>query len=783
MPRHTRFVFLLLSLLLAFDGIRPTHALGVNSRRVELFARGKSTVPFEQDDGEVVPRVAHSFRIPSLVEVDGVLVAIGDARYLSDDDNAFIETAVKFSVDGGSTWETQIAIKNSRVNSERSRVLDPTVIVKGNKIYVLVGSYNITSTYWTWQGDGSDWEPLLAVGEVNKTTVGGKPNATITWGKPVSLKSIFPKTIAGAPSAQFLGGVSRAIVLNDKTLVFPVQATNEKKQITSMIMYSDDDGASWSFGSGNTHIGCSEPSLVEWEGKLIMNARVDNAPRKVFESTDMGETWSEAVGTLSRVWGPSPSRTEPGSQGSFITVTIEGVRVMLFTVPLNFKGRWLRDRLHLWVTDNRRIFDVGQVSDGDEDSPYSSLLYTKAGKLYCLHEMSHDRVYSLIFAELIDELELVRSVVRTWKAQDEYFSKTCSSTASEALPSDGGCAAAVPTGGLVGFLSGNSDDHHWQDVYRCVDANVTGAEKVTNGLLFKGHGAGALWPVNLQGQNRRYEFMNNAFTLVATVTIREAPACEKNPLLGVSMTVGGGKRVLGLSYGKNYQWRPVYGGVLMNAEETWELNKPYQVAITMGADTSSVYVDGKVLGGAAQPLPPALKVRDFSHIYIGGLADGSKGPSSSVTVANVLLYNRVLSPHEVETLSLYKDSIAVAPDARLEAPSPFAIPGAETAVMPKTDGGASPLPQVPQSPPDAVPRATSETVTPAVNHGGGRRENEDDGPLAEVIQCPEADREESSLDSTVDVDASRSDEYDAAQAHARMLLLLLLGVWGLAALY
>ncbi|KAF5225415.1 hypothetical protein ECC02_001593 [Trypanosoma cruzi] len=146
-------------LLLALCPNEPAHALAPGSSRVELFKRQNSTVPFE-DKGKVTERVVHSFRLPALVNVDGVMVAIADARYDTSNDNSLIDTVVKYSVDDGETWETQIAIKNSRVSSA-SRVVDPTVIVKGNKIYVLVGSYYSSRSYWTAHGARVDC-PVLS---------------------------------------------------------------------------------------------------------------------------------------------------------------------------------------------------------------------------------------------------------------------------------------------------------------------------------------------------------------------------------------------------------------------------------------------------------------------------------------------------------------------------------------------------------------------------------------------------------------------------------------------
>ncbi|ORC89833.1 Chain A, Sialidase, partial [Trypanosoma theileri] len=506
--------------------------------RVILFERGVTTVPFEDNDGTTYQRRVHSFRIPSLIDVDGVMVAIGDARYNASNDNSFIETVVKYSVDDGKTWETQIAIKNTRA-SNVSRVVDPTVIVKGNKIYVLVARYNKSTKNWGQHPDGKDWEPVFSVGEVKKTAINGKVNATITWNNPVSLKSIFPENIAGAASKQFLGGVGVSIVTTNGTLVFPVQAMNKINGVASMIMYSQDDGNTWKFANGITALGCTESSIVEWEGKLIMNTRVDYSPRKVFESTDMGETWTEAVGTLSRVWGNSPSRKGPGSQGPFIPVTIEGKRLMLFTHPLNFKGMWNRDRLHLWVTDNNRIFDVGQISVDDENAAYSSLLY-RGDKLYCLHETNLQENYSLVFLEPKEELNLIKSVVKTWIEQDKNFSDICTPVDPKELSGASDCDLPFPTAGLVGFLSDGGDGKQWKDAYRCVDASVKNAKKVPNGMRFKGVGAGALWPVGKQGQNQRYHFSNYMFTLVATVQIVELPKVGNPvPLLGVSLDEAG----------------------------------------------------------------------------------------------------------------------------------------------------------------------------------------------------------------------------------------------------
>ncbi|KAF5220323.1 hypothetical protein ECC02_006627, partial [Trypanosoma cruzi] len=688
-------------LLLALCPSEPAHALAPGSSRVELFKRQSSKVPFEKD-GKVTERVVHSFRLPALVNVDGVMVAIADARYETSNDNSLIDTVAKYSVDDGETWETQIAIKNSRASSV-SRVVDPTVIVKGNKLYVLVGSYNSSRSYWTSHGDARDWDILLAVGEVTKSTAGGKITASIKWGSPVSLKEFFPAEMEGMHTNQFLGGAGVAIVASNGNLVYPVQVTNKKKQVFSKIFYSEDDGKTWKFGEGRSAFGCSEPVALEWEGKLIINTRVDYRRRLVYESSDMGNSWLEAVGTLSRVWGPSPKSNQPGSQSSFTAVTIEGMRVMLFTHPLNFKGRWLRDRLNLWLTDNQRIYNVGQVSIGDENSAYSSVLY-KDDKLYCLHEINSNEVYSLVFARLVGELRIIKSVLQSWKNWDSHLSSICTPADPAASSSERGCGPAVTTVGLVGFLSHSATKTEWEDAYRCVNASTANAERVPNGLKFAGVGGGALWPVSQQGQNQRYHFANHAFTLVASVTIHEVPSVA-SPLLGASLDSSGGKKLLGLSYDEKHQWQPIYGSTPVTPTGSWEMGKRYHVVLTMANKIGSVYIDGEPLEGSGQTVVPDERTPDISHFYVGGYGRSDTPTISHVTVNNVLLYNRQLNAEEIRTLFLSQDLIGT--EAHMGSSS-----GSSAHSTPSTpaDNGAHSTPSTP-----ADSSAHSTPSTPADN--------------------------------------------------------------------
>ncbi|EKF27057.1 trans-sialidase, putative, partial [Trypanosoma cruzi marinkellei] len=179
--------------------------------------------------------------------------------------------------------------------------------------------------------------------------------------------------------------------MEDATLVFPVEGTKKGEsenngKTVSLLMYTSDD-SSWKLSKGMSDGGCSDPSVVEWEkDKLMMMTACDGARRRVYESGDKGESWTEALGTLSRVWGNKHKGHEKGVGSGFITATVGGdqKKVMLVTLPVYSKEKEDKEEkekseLHLWLTDNTHIVDIGPVSEKDEDDvTASSLLYESA---------------------------------------------------------------------------------------------------------------------------------------------------------------------------------------------------------------------------------------------------------------------------------------------------------------------------------------------------------------------------------------------------------------------
>ncbi|EKF28169.1 trans-sialidase, putative, partial [Trypanosoma cruzi marinkellei] len=216
---------------------------------------------------------------------------------------------------------------------------------------------------------------------------------------------------------------------------------------------------------------------------------------------------------------------------------------MLVTLPVYTEDKNKNEKgvLHLWLTDNTHIVDIGPVS-GDDDVAASSLLYNSETKeLIALYEKKKGNGGTspdMVSVLLTEQLKRVKDVLATWKKVDGIVSKLCSSSIAAVSASPGNvCSADNITAGLVGFLSGNFSETTWRDEYLGVNATVKKndgeakekagetsdgeAKKTDNGVQFQG--AWAEWPVGKQGENQLYHFANYNFTLVATVSIHNVP--------------------------------------------------------------------------------------------------------------------------------------------------------------------------------------------------------------------------------------------------------------------
>ncbi|KAF8278867.1 putative trans-sialidase, Group VI [Trypanosoma cruzi] len=638
------------------------------------------------------------FGIPGLLKVGSDVFAVAEVQCKKGEDT-FTGIASQLLTETGN--EPEEALKDARVirvleegTSTEGKKVDvsrPTAVVTADDIYMLVGKYSGNAG----QGSAAAQSGLLLV----KGTVSGEDesNKQIDWKDTNAV----PKTPFGEhdSSMQLIGSGGSGVKLKDGTLVFPVEGTKKKDgtkdgNAVSLILYSSDNAETCKLSKGMSADGCSDPSVVEWEGKLMMMTACDDGRRRVYESGDKGNTWTEALGTLSRVWGSKHEGNVKGVGSGFTTATIDGdddKNVMLVTLPVYAKdNNIVKGELHLWLTDNTHIVDIGPVSEKDDDAAASALLYKsgesttdeKKEELIALYEEKKvgDEKPSpgMVSVRLTAQLQRVKDVLATWKEVDKRVSGLCPSESAVQVPSTENACSTTITAGLVGFLSGNFSDETWRDEYLGVNATVkkgteegAPAEKAENADGVKFTGTWAEWPVGAQGENQLYHFANYNFTLVATVSIDGEPkeGDAPIPLVGAKINDGDKTVLLGLSYNnKEKKWQALCSdGTTKKLKSTWDTQRQYQVAIVLqNGNHSTAYVDGQRVGDVPCELE-SKEDKKISHLYIGGDGSNTEGQGGvSVTVSNVLLYNRPLDGNEITALNTIKPPITPPKETRAQ---------------------------------------------------------------------------------------------------------------------
>ncbi|EKF29742.1 trans-sialidase, putative [Trypanosoma cruzi marinkellei] len=265
--------------------------------------------------------------------------------------------------------------------------------------------------------------------------------------------------------------------------------------------------------------------------------------------------------------------------------------------------------------------------------------------------------------------------------------------------------------------------------------------------------------------------------------------------MGVKMNDGDKNNpvLLGLSYDGGKKMAVLHsGGTTTEHSSDWEPGTKHQVAIVLqNGNESSVYVDGKRLGGAQRELGDK-KDKGISHFYIGGDA-GSTGSREgvSVTVRNVLLYNRPLSDAEITALNANKVSIPKPDNQKklaVDALSPAASgPGAEGAASQSYSGGPRPSQREQLNGVGAEGGGASSAASTATTSSSNYAETVAAGGTdarGEGIQPQDGEVNATALNSSLGNMSRGNNTGDASTVGGSGLLplLLLLGLWGVAAL-
>ncbi|EAN92187.1 putative trans-sialidase, Group II [Trypanosoma cruzi] len=629
-----------------------------NLQRVDLFVSRTTLVLPKKGTGPIKTR--DSFFGPSLVSAGGVIAAFAEghmnAEYQGGQSNKpsssdvvaeYIDSAWNWSTLVGkvseSTWKAHTVLGTTDGTDNRvGVVLRPTTTMKDNKVFLLAGSTDAHKEGPEWKVDSLDLK--LVVGDVTNST-SSKQSGRIEWGDPRPLfDSKYSLNHKSKLNTFFPSGGS-GVLMEDGTLVFSLMAeSKENDGVYSMIIYSTNNGSTWSLSEGVSSAGCHNPRITEWgTGSLLMVVDCVNGQR-VYESRDMGTTWTEATGTLPGVWVNARSVFWDVSPhlDALITATIEGRKVMLYTQREYTSGKNKVSALYLWVTDNNRTFCVGPVAVEDNMNWMlaSSLLYSD-GYLHILQRRVSGEGSAISLSRLTEELKEIESVLSTWSQKDVFF-----------------FGLSIPMAGLVAVLSDAASGDTWNDEYLCLNATVTNATKVKDGFQLTEPDSGVMWPVNTRGDKVRHVSLSHNFTLVASVTIEETPS-GNTPLLTAVLLDAGPPYIMRLSYTADNKWVTIFKYEKITKSDTWESGKEYQVALMLQGNKASVYIDGKLLG-EEEALSTDERPIDVADFCFGACDFGDDdeeeastkkiGKKPRVTVKNVFLYNRPLNSTEMTAI-------------------------------------------------------------------------------------------------------------------------------------
>ncbi|KAF5220304.1 hypothetical protein ECC02_006740 [Trypanosoma cruzi] len=661
-PNMSRRVFysavLLLLLLVMWMCCGPCEAAaastGENSvnarlpRRFDLFV--PQTTVLLPRGGVNSEKKWNSFASPSLVSAGGVIAAFAEGHPSSkESNNASSEPssdAVAWYIDSAWDWSTLVAeVKKSTWQAhtvlgkadgtERfDVVLRPTTTTKDNKVFLLAGSSDASNVNESWSHGGLKLK--LVVGDVRKPT-DSEQSGWINWGEVQSPLNETTGAVQGRKLTGFVASGGAGVLMEDGTLVFSLMAKSEEEDVYSMIIYSKDNGSTWALSNSVSSAKCVNPRITEWEGKLLMIVDCESGQR-VYESRDMGRSWTEAIGGLLGIWVKSQSGASQDLSlhvEALITATIEGRKVMLYTQRGYVSGENKATALYVWVTDNNRSFHVGPVGmdNAEKEELASSLLYS-GGNLHLLQQRDNDEGSVMSLSRLTEELSTIKSVLSTWSQKDIFFS-----------------SFSIPTAGLVAVLSGAASDGRWNDEYLCLNATVRNAVKVKEGMQLTESNSRVLWPVNTRGDNLRHVFLSHDFTVVATVSIENVPS-GKTPLLTATLANTESNHTMGILYTADKKMETVFKDKTTRSS-TWEPKKEYQVALMLQGKKASVHIDGRSLG-EGEVLLTDEKSLELVHFCFGACVQESSptaaGQHSPVTVKNVFLYNRPLNSTEMRAI-------------------------------------------------------------------------------------------------------------------------------------
>lgn len=326
----------------------------------------------------------HTYRIPALaVTPKGTVLAFCEGRKYSRSDTGDIDLLIKQSIDEGRTWG-------------KHRVLwDDAGNTCGNPCPIVDHQTGIVWLLMTWnRGDDHEREIIDQKSkDTRRVFVTSSEDDGRTWAEPKEITAEVKKLdwtwYATGPGA----GIQIEHGPNKGRLVVPCDHIETgTRRYYSHIVYSDDNGKTWSLGGSTPKDLVNECQVVELpQGRLMLNMRnYDRTKRnrQVAISDDGGLTWKEQHFNSVLI--------EPVCQASIRRYSwiADGERsVILFSNPASEKAR-----VNMTV---RASLDDGSTWPGQRvlcagPSAYSDLAVLSNSLIACLYESGQKNPYEKI---------------------------------------------------------------------------------------------------------------------------------------------------------------------------------------------------------------------------------------------------------------------------------------------------------------------------------------------------------------------------------------------------
>lgn len=242
------------------------------------------------DDG------VHTYRIPGLATTPaGTLLGVYDVRNQNNIDlQEDVQVGLSRSTDGGQTWEPMRKIMDmtsyGSLPHSQNGVGDPSILVdplRGRVWVMALWNHGMGGGRGWWASRNDAMTPEEQTGQV---LLVHSDDDGLTWSEPANITA----QIKNPSWHLILQGPGRGIVMQDSTLVFPIQWTDSTHMPFASIVWSRDNGRTWTIGAPafeNT----TEAQVVELEpGVLMLNMRRNEGDsRAICVTRDMGRTWEE----------------------------------------------------------------------------------------------------------------------------------------------------------------------------------------------------------------------------------------------------------------------------------------------------------------------------------------------------------------------------------------------------------------------------------------------------------------------------------------------------------